>query len=106
MIKIEQVEKYRIINKLSGADIARIFGVSSQRYYNWVSRGSLPKEYFETAIRLVGSTENQINGNTIKLCPNVEEVALMINEGLIRGKLKLADIDTIKTFTLGLISKS
>jgi len=51
---IKKVEDYRTSKGLNKADMARLIGAnSSQQYNNWVYRGSLPKEYYDRALRIL-----------------------------------------------------
>ena len=50
---IHRIEEIRERRGLKQADMARRFGVPSQNYNNWVYRGSLPKEHYEVALRLI-----------------------------------------------------
>lgn len=51
---IKKVEGYRTSKGLTKADMARLIGAnSSQQYNNWVYRGSLPKEYYARAHRIL-----------------------------------------------------
>jgi len=56
MDPIEEVEKWREAKLLIPADMARLFGVASQNYNNWVYRGSLPKAYYKKAREITGDT--------------------------------------------------
>lgn len=56
---IEQIEKYRETNRLSKADMARLFGVPLQNYNNWVYRSSLPKEHYEFAQSLISKNSSK-----------------------------------------------
>jgi len=63
---IKSIENYRVARSLTKADMARIFGVPLQNYNNWVYRGSLPKEYFREARRLVGDVEIEREASEIE----------------------------------------
>ena len=55
MDRIDALEKWRIDHGLSKTEMAARMGCNSpQQYGNWVARGSLPKDYFERADRLLG----------------------------------------------------
>ena len=51
---IDQLEEYRKARKLSKTDMAKEFAVRYQNYHNWTARGSLPKEYYQKALQILG----------------------------------------------------
>lgn len=53
---IIELEMHREANQLKKADMAREFNVAPQTYNNWVYRGSLPKEHFATAQKLLNKS--------------------------------------------------
>ena len=57
---IAELEKYREQKGLKKADMARLFGVDSQNYNNWVYRNSLPKEFYEKALSIIGAKAEDI----------------------------------------------
>ncbi|MDX1489709.1 MAG: S24 family peptidase [Pseudohongiellaceae bacterium] len=58
---IQELENYRAAKSLKKAAMARMFGVESQNYNNWVYRGSLPKEFVEQARAIVFSKSRSDN---------------------------------------------
>lgn len=50
---IDEIERLRLEQGISQADMAREFGVPSQNYNNWVYRHSLPKSHYAKAQRLL-----------------------------------------------------
>lgn len=54
---LEKLEQYRKKNGLSKAELARAIGANEpQQYRNWVARGSLPKKYYDQALRIMGQS--------------------------------------------------
>lgn len=52
---IERLEAYRKGNRITRAEMSRIIGANSpNQYTNWVVRGSLPKAYYDAALRVLG----------------------------------------------------
>lgn len=52
---IEKIESYRLEKRLSKAAMARELGANTRQQYSaWLSRGSLPKQYYEAAANLLG----------------------------------------------------
>lgn len=52
---IADLERYRKNAGLQKSDMARLFGVPDQNYNNWVYRGSLPKDQYQTAFTILGN---------------------------------------------------
>lgn len=61
MIEMKNIEKYRTGRGLKKADMARLFGVESQVYNNWVYRDSLPKEQYARAMEVLGQNETNVS---------------------------------------------
>lgn len=72
---IIELEKYRDSRGLRKADMAREFNVASQTYNNWVYRGSLPKEHFITAQKLLGAFGSSYT--ELKPVPSIKKVPLI-----------------------------
>lgn len=96
MLEITDVEKYRIDNNLSKADLARYFGVLPQNYNNWVYRKSLPKEFIGAAFSLVGFPE----GNY----PAHFHLSTYIAREFANGNLNDKDVEVIEAFVKGRLS--
>jgi phage repressor protein C with HTH and peptisase S24 domain len=51
---IAELEQHRKRNGLQKSDMAGLFGVPDQNYNNWVYRGSLPKDRYQSALKILG----------------------------------------------------
>lgn len=63
---IQRIEAYRKGNRITKAEMSRILGAESpNQYHNWVARGSVPKEYIDACLRVLGQkgqyTKEQID---------------------------------------------
>lgn len=53
---MDRLERWRLANNKSKADMSRLFKASSrQDYSNWLSRDSLPKKHWAQAAKLIGT---------------------------------------------------
>lgn len=66
MIEMSELEKYRVDNHLSKAEMSRIFKVVPQAYNNWVYRNSLPKEHIALATKLLGIWKKDYKINSLE----------------------------------------
>lgn len=73
---ISQIEKFRVSEGLTKADMARLFDVPLQNYNNWVYRNSLPKDRFATAMDLLAKA-NHSTANLGELIRAPEMVPLI-----------------------------
>lgn len=75
---IVKIEQHRESAGLKKADMARYFKVESQNYNNWVYRGSLPKEHYAAALKLLNlpsaAQSNVSPAPRPKLIPLISEV--------------------------------
>lgn len=63
---IERIELYRVASRIKKAEMSRILGAESpNQYHNWVARGTVPKEYIDACLRVLGQksqyTKEQID---------------------------------------------
>jgi len=88
---VERLESYRKQRGLSKTDMAKTFGVAYQNYHNWTVRGSLPKEHYGAAFKILkissvegvaedhppytGSTKDQLKLESAELSP--DELSLL-----------------------------
>lgn len=72
---MERLEAYRRGNGITKAEFSRILGCNSQhQYQNWINRGSLPKAYYDTALRVLGNS-GSLTKDQIALLKKIDTLA-------------------------------
>lgn len=87
---LTRLEAYRRGTGLTKAELARAIGANSlQQYANWVYRGSMPKEYYDAALRILGQTgdmtksQAELLGKIEMLNPSEKKVVLQLIDSLL-----------------------
>lgn len=86
--RIKALENWRRENSKTKAWMARYFDVNNRNYNNWVYRNSLPKEYIDTADKLLKS----LTPSTPALALSPEESDLVEHYRLASPEMKKAVI--------------
>ncbi len=79
---MDRLEAWRVTNGLKKTEMSKLLGANtSQQYGNWVTRNSLPKEFFRRAADILGDAPSEVAPNgppggdqRIKKLPSPERV--------------------------------
>lgn len=72
---LKKLEAYRKQKRISKTDMARLLGANSpQQYANWVYRGSLPKDFYEVAMQILGADTDDLYAS-LKILKKLERLS-------------------------------